>query len=157
MENNNEITNEQLLGTWYLVSLTFKGKDGIEHDYMGKNPQGILQYTKEGIVSVQHFPTDRKKLTTEDWASAGLEEIKEAFLSYQAYHGRYELDLPNKTAYHHVKGSIVPNWHIDKHIEERYFEIKGDNLIITMPPILVMGDEKYFTATWTRKMPDYLK
>lgn len=157
MENNNEITKEQLLGTWYLISLTYKGGDGVEHNYMGSNPKGIIQYTSEGVISTQFMPADRKKFSTEDWANAELEEIKDAFVGYQAYYGKYELDLPNKTVYHHVKGSIFPNWHMDSVTEIRYIAIEGDTLVITMPPILVMGDEKYFTATWTRNIPEYLQ
>lgn len=157
MKKDAKIKKKQLIGVWYLLSLTYKGSDNIEYDYMGDNPQGLLHYTHNGIMSAQFMRGDRKRFSTDDWANAELQEIKEAFVGYQAYYGTYKLSKHENTVHHHVKGSIFPNWHIDASIEIRYIAIEGDNLIITMPPILVMGDEKYFTATWTRNIPEYLQ
>jgi len=41
------------LGTWVLQSFTEISSDGSSVEPMGRNPQGFLLYTKEGIVSAQ--------------------------------------------------------------------------------------------------------
>lgn len=140
---------EQLLGTWRLVSLTYQ-EDGQDYDFMGKNPIGFLVYNADGSMMVQHLSSQRKHLSTNDWTKAPLEEIKEAFISYQAYYGRYEIDIEKKAVLHHIEASLFPNWHLDKVTQIRYFHIDKELLTIFTAPILVLGVERIFKAVWKR-------
>jgi len=140
---------EQLLGTWHLVSLTYQ-EDGQNFDFMGENPKGILTYSPDSTMAAQLMSSQRNKFSTHDWTKAPLEEIKEAFISYQAYYGRYEIDIEKKAVLHHIEASLFPNWHLDKVTQIRYFHIDKELLTIFTAPILVLGVERIFKAVWKR-------
>lgn len=138
------------IGTWDLVSCTYLNDNGQEFDFMGPNPKGILIYTTE-TVAAQFMNAQRKRLSTEDWINAPLPEIKEAYLSYQAYFGRYQIDAEQQKIVHLIDASLFPNWHIDQVEEIRFFILEGNTLTLKTQPIFIDGTERVFVATWTKK------
>ena len=145
----------QLLGTWYLVSVTYPDENGTDINYMGENPSGMLIYNTDGKMAAQFMASGRSRFSTEDWANAPLHEIKEAFVSYQSYFGRYELieydeHTHKGTVLHHVEGSLFPNWHLDGVTETRYFTLGNNMLTIESAPIHVLGRDIVFKLVWKR-------
>lgn len=140
------IANE-IIGTWKLVSWTFKDANGNEVNYFGDNPEGILMYTDSGHMSVQIMRENRLEFKKEGMYDGTPEEIIEAFKSYFAYFGTYVESEPG-TISHTVLGGTFPNWL--GNTEQRYGKIEGDKLILSTPPIETDGQEITFYVTWQK-------
>ena len=76
-----------------------------------------------------------------------MDEIRDAYLSYAAYYGRYEEPIPGELI-HTVEGSLFPNW--VGHQEFRYGKIEGEYLILSTNPIQAKGTQTVFIVTWKK-------
>lgn len=141
---------KELIGTWHLLSCTIIYDDGREEDYWGENPKGVLIYDNEGTVAAQLGKRGRTLFAQNDWSKGTFEELKDAFQTYQAYYGTYELHADEGYVIHHVNGAIFPNW--EGKPEKRFFEIDGNKLHITAPPIEVQGGSFVFKLSWEKRL-----
>lgn len=142
-----ENIKKKLLGAWHLISVTYTGENNEEINYFGDKPTGLIIYNEDGTVAAQFMQGERRSFSTPDWLSAPPDEVKKAFVSYQAYFGNYEI-MNEGEVHHHVKGSIFPNWHNEKVTEIRYFDLQDNILTIKSAPIFVGGRETVFTLVW---------
>jgi hypothetical protein len=138
---------EKIIGTWKLISWTYKNDQGVDVDYFGKNSMGILIYDASGYMNVQIMKGDRQKFSSESINGATAEEALDAFNSYLAYFGKYVEEKPGEMV-HTVEGSLFPNWLGKK--EVRYGRIEGDLLVLSTPPIQAGGVPTVFYITWKR-------
>lgn len=142
-----EYIKEKIIGTWKLVSWKYKGEDNQLFDFFGESPQGILMYGASGYMNAQLMKAERSNFLSESLTDGSLEEVREAYLSYAAYYGKYYENSPGEII-HIVEGSLFPNW--VGHQEIRYGQINGEYLILTTPPIHAKGKEIIFIVTWRR-------
>ena len=136
-----------VIGTWKLVSWTFKNENGEEVNYFGKKPTGILMYTDSGYMSVHIMKENRPKFKSEGMYDGTPEEITEAFKTYFAYFGSFIESEPGVLR-HTVEGGTFPNWL--GNIEERYGKIVGDKLVLSTPPIRTGNRDIVFDIVWQR-------
>jgi hypothetical protein len=142
-----EFIKEKIIGTWKLVSWTYKnGKGEIIH-YFGKDATGILMYDKRGYMNAQLMKAERNLFASASISAGTAPESHEAFHSYLAYYGRYYELNPGEIV-HEVEGSLFPNWVGNKQI--RYGKVQGDLLILNTPPVPALGTDIVFTVTWLR-------
>lgn len=139
--------SKEVLGTWKLVSWTYKNEKGEEINYFGENPTGILMYTESGYMSVHIMKDNRKKFENDGMYDGKPEEIIDAFKTYFAYFGRFEEKKPGVLK-HTVEGGTFPNWL--GNIEERYGEIRGNKMILSTPPIKTGDHDIIFNVVWER-------
>lgn len=142
-----ESIKDKIVGTWKLVSWKYTGDDNQLLDFFGENPQGILTYDTSGYMNAQLMKAGRSNFASESLTGGTSEEIRDAYLSYAAYYGKYYENTPGEII-HIVEGSLFPNW--IGHQETRYGKIKGEFLILKTPPIQAQGKEIVFTVTWKR-------
>ena len=76
------------------------------------------------------------------------EEIKAALEGYATYFGKYTVDEKNKTVTHHIEGCTFPNWVGVG--QTRFFEFKGNQLILRTPPLLIRGGQALVEIIWKR-------
>lgn len=138
---------KQVIGTWKLVSWTYKNENGEVIDYFGKTPKGILMYTDSGYMSVHIMKSDRKRFKSEGMYDGTPEEIVDAFTTYFAYFGKFIEKEPG-VLQHTVEGGTFPNWL--GNIEERYGEIEGNRMILSTPPIRTGEHDIVFNIVWER-------
>lgn len=113
-------------------SLDMKSLEGeVFHPY-GEAPQGMLIYDASGYMSVVLMRPGRPKFLGGDPLSGTAEELKEAFEGFDAYSGRYEVDLEKGIVTHHLEACRFPNWEGTDQV--RYFELSGDRLVLSTPP-----------------------
>jgi Lipocalin-like domain len=138
--------NEQLLGTWRLVSFTARvAETGEIVDTFGKAPYGYLNYSPDGRMLVLMVREDRPKVG--DLAQMTDAERLTLFKSMVAYGGTFELD--GDRIIHYVDISWNENWTGTTQV--RRFRIEGTRLILTQDP-QVGPDGRRTTAvlTWER-------
>jgi lipocalin-like protein len=123
------VGNEDLYGTWRLLSRTVHGAaTGEMGDSLGKAPHGFLSYARDGRMFAiltkdgRPMPTDMAKLTAGDRA--------ELFSTMIAYAGTYTFD--GKTVTHHVDISWNENWTGTNQV--RNVRLEGGKLYITTNP-----------------------
>jgi len=140
--------NEELYGTWRLVSYTRTFlATGETSDLMGKSPRGFINYGRDGRVLVLIVSDKRPKPS--DPAKITDQERVELHKTMTAYGGTYTYD--GKTVTHHVDISWNEYWTGTDAVRDVKFD--GNKLILTTRPSPTMiqdGKPITSTLTWER-------
>lgn len=136
----------QLVGRWKLVSLDAVRPSGEVIREWGQNPTGYLNYDATGFVSVQFMRDSRRATQTRELTP---DERREAFESYYAYYGKFDVDEQEGSVTHHVQGSLRP-YEVGADLK-RFFKLSGDRLDLSTPPQqLESGERRVYRLTWER-------
>ena len=81
----------QLVGTWTLVSMYIEGPDGSRFDPFGTDPTGILIIDRSGRISVQFIDSDLPKFASNDRLEGTSEENKAVQHGILCYFGTYSV------------------------------------------------------------------
>ena len=139
---------DTLIGAWKLVSSEFRRSDGSVIYPYGRDAIGIISYDAAGNVTVQIMRADRPVFASGDLYGGTPEEIKAAFEGIISYFGRYEVDRAKGAVTHHIVGSSFPNWIGGDQV--RFFELSGERLTLSTPPILAGGSTLTALLIWER-------
>ncbi len=141
-----EFIGERIIGTWKLVSWTYRDLSGNVVNFFGENPEGILMYDNKGYMNAQLMKLPRNKLNTPRLFEGTDEEVAEAYRSYAAYWGRYRETAPGEFT-HYVEGSLLPDWTGTE--EVRYARIQGEFLTLSAP-VTVNGHRITVEVRWRK-------
>jgi hypothetical protein len=144
-------SNERLVGTWKLVSAssaTASGERG-EPPY-GINPVGFLTYSEDGRVTALISYGGRKPLSIGGKPPALIEEQSEAFKTFLAYAGRYNLN--GDKVIHFIEISSIQNY-VNKELV-RSVTFQGDRIVLVTPPTMVNGKVQTMELVWERLEED---
>lgn len=145
-EGSAQRTKSPVVGAWKLLSIEDRKSNGEVIQWMGAKPTGLIIYDSSGYMSVQ-FMRDPRPVFTSAYSRATAEEVKNAYEGYFAYFGTYRVDESRRVIIHHLQGSLRPQ---EVGIEyDRYFEIDGDLLILTMA-VPGKDTQRKRTLVWTR-------
>ena len=139
---------EQLIGSWDLVSLENRATTGEIFQPLGEHPVGRFTYTADGKMSAQLMRGDRVVFKTTELYSGTAAEKATAYDSYVAYYGSFEVDPALHKLTHHVAASLFPNWTGGEQI--RFYELHGDELILSTKPFQARGKEVTAHVVWRR-------
>jgi Lipocalin-like domain len=101
---------DQLVGTWKLVSIYIEGPDGSRFDPFGANPTGILIMDGNGRISVQFIGSDLPKFASNDRLEGTPEENKAVVQRILSYFGTYSVGDADHSLNIHIESSTFPNW-----------------------------------------------
>ncbi len=145
--NSAKAGNEELYGTWRLVSLTRQViATGETSDLLGKAPQGFINYGPDGRVLVIIVAEKRPKPTVIEKMTD--QERVELFKTMLAYGGTYKYD--GKTVTHQIDISWNENWTGTSQV--RNVKLEGRRLILSTNPAPNALDGKVGISvlTWER-------
>lgn len=128
---------QQLVGTWFLVSDVATRADGTPFEPFGDNPKGILMFDRMGHFSIQYSGDARRKVASHDRLKGTPEEDKANAKGTQAYYGTYSVDATGRTLTFHVERNSFPNW--DNTDLKRTITLAGDELKWSIPRISTGG------------------
>jgi hypothetical protein len=137
-----------LVGTWRLVSFESRVASGEVRYPLGRAPVGQLQYDAVGFMSAQLMDPGRPQVVSGDLTRGSDAEVRAAISGYIAYYGTYTVDPARGIITHHVQGALLPNWVGGD--QARRFQLDGDRLTITTPPIRVGGEDSTTVLVWDR-------
>jgi hypothetical protein len=137
-----------LIGVWSLVSDVARSSTGQQVFPLGEDPTGQLIYSPTGHVAVTMARRGRPRFASPDTLAGTDEEIKEAFMGFEAYAGTYDVDLEAGTVTHHIQVSKYPNSEDTSQL--RHFKLSEGILELVTPPILGHGQEWVLTLSWRR-------
>ena len=139
--------DEQLYGTWRLISFTAKVvATGETTDLFGKSPHGFLNYGRDGRMLALIVNSKRPKPASQTGMTD--QDRLELFNSTLAYGGTYTYD--GKTVKHDVDISWNEMWTGTTQV--RQVEFDGNRLILSTAPTPSVVDGRPVTAvlTWER-------
>ncbi len=140
------MSEDQLVGTWRLLSFEAQNEAGCITFPFGEDAVGFITYTSDGYMSVQFGRADRARLSVADWAGAPSPEIADAARGYIAYCGRYE--VRGGDVVHHVDSSLMPNWIGGDQV--RQIAHGGDTITLSTPSLVFDGQQVVATLVWRR-------
>ena len=140
---------DKFIGAWRLVSADFHADDGApaESPY-GSEPEGLLIYDAQGMMSAQLAQKGRKPFAIADRMAGTPDEIKAAFEGYQAYYGRYKIDEREHVVTHTVTQALLPNWIGTE--QRRHYRFKDGKLILRTPPMLIGAKRVTGELVWEK-------
>ena len=137
-----------IVGTWRLVSFESRDEAGRITLAMGSDPIGQLVYDAGDNVSVHLMAVHRKPFVSGDRLSGSDQEVRVAFEGYHAYFGRYSVDERAHSVTHYIEGASFPNLIGSNQV--RKFEVVGDRLTLSTPPIRVGARFVTSVLVWER-------
>ena len=145
-----EPAKDQLAGAWRIISVeSIRQATGEKiYSWMGSRPTGMIVYLPNGYMTVQLMRDPPAKFASETYEGATLEEMKDAFLAYYAYYGKYTIDDEKGMVIHRVESSLYPEEHGITY--KRLFRIDGDRLYLTTAPFIEGGEERVNRLVWER-------
>lgn len=139
---------EWLGGTWQLIAWRRIGADGTIDYPLGQDARGQLIYTSNGRMAVQITGANRPVLATDDPLGGEVAARAEAYSTYLAYFGTYE--VRSETVVHQINASLFPNWSDEEQV--RPFAHDHDELVLRTPPMRVGdGTTVVNELVWTRE------
>lgn len=137
-----------LVGAWRLKAFQIESSDGEISYPFGDNAQGLLLYSRCGIMSAQIMGLDRPLFASDDQQNGTVEEMESSFKNCISYFGTYELHDDEGYVIHHVENSLFPNW--NQLPQKRFFELEGDSLRISTPPVNWDSKQQVAVLVWER-------
>jgi len=136
------VTGRWELAEWHTVDQT----GAVTAHPFGVHAAGTLTYTPAGFMAGQLAAEHRTPLATVDPLGGSAAERADAYSTYVAYYGRYE--IRGDTIVHQVQSSLFPNWVGDAQL--RYATLADDVLILRTPSLEVAGSTTISELRWTR-------
>jgi len=118
-----------LIGTWKFISIEGINSMGQTFLPYGNEPYGRLMYDAKGNMCILLMKPERPKFKSNDMAISTCEEVRAAFMSFDAYCGTYQIDIAKGTVTHQIEGARFPNWENSKQI--RNYSVRGDSLFLS--------------------------
>jgi hypothetical protein len=142
------MTHSHLIGTWRLEACYFAASSGARQFPFGEEPDGLLIYQPNGWMSVQICAGDRPEFDAGYQLGGTDAEVRAAFEGYNAYYGRYEVDVVAGLIVHRAVGNLYPNGIGTE--RRRFYNLADDQLILTTPPMRLDSAETIGTIIWQR-------
>jgi hypothetical protein len=130
---------QQLVGSWKLVSYEDRPPKGPALFPYGSEPKGLLTYDASGHMAIQVMKRPHPKVASGDDERVTPEEKQALFDAYIAYFGTYRVDAAKGVVVHRVEGDLYDVF-IGRD-EVRPFQLLGDRLVLT--PRWTMGGQQW--------------
>lgn len=137
------MSTAKLVGSWKLISVSSKKRDGRTDSPYGLTPSGVLTYSDDGRMSALISFDGRKPLP---FGGGTSEDQAEAFRTFLGYAGSYKLD--GDRVIHRVEVSSIQSL-VDKDLI-RTVKFDADRIVLTTPPTPIQGETQIVDLTWQR-------
>jgi hypothetical protein len=117
---------EQLIGTWALVSVDNIYPDSSRVRPYGNNPQGMLIFDVNGNYAIQILKVVRPKIVSGDKNKCTPEENAMIVQGSNSHFGKYSVDEPGKTITFNIAHASFPNWEGTE--QKRTYTYTGDEI-----------------------------
>ena len=135
-----------IVGTWKLHTVVHQTMKGKKSYPMGKNPSGLLVYTPRGHMSVTIAAEKRKKFRKPYIDGGTMKQKADAIASFVSYAGKYHVE--GHEIVHKIQICLFPDW-VGGEVR-RFMQMKGNTLVLTVPPFVQKGKEHIAQLVWKR-------
>jgi hypothetical protein len=124
--------DEQLVGTWTVISWEQRKADGTIIRRYGENPAGIAIFDSRGHYIISVMRSDRPNYASGALWQGTAAEDKATADGTMTYFGTYSIDEADGSIAIRIEGSSFPNWNGTD--QKRFVAIAGDRLTLTVRP-----------------------
>jgi hypothetical protein len=144
----NNLPNQQLAGTWTLVSVINIYPDGSKIYPYGEAPKGMLIFDKTGNYAIQILKAARDKIASGDKNKCTPEENAMLVQGSNSHFGRYTMDETEHTVTFAVENAFYPNW--EGTVQKRSYKFSGDTLSYVVTHTTQGGGSVIAEVAWRR-------
>jgi hypothetical protein len=137
---------EQLVGSYRLLSFEHYSDDGEIGRPFGEHPRGFILYTPQHYMSAILMRADRPNFDAGDILGGNDGEKAAAFASSSAYAGRWE--IVGTQIIHHLEATTYPNWTDTD--QPRDFELTDTHFTLFPPKMIMEGKVRHGRVHWER-------
>lgn len=101
---------QQLIGTWTLVSIYNIYPDGTKVSPYGENPQGMLMFDAKGNYTLQILKAIRPKVISGNKNKCTPEEYAVLVQGSNSHFGKYAVDDVSHIITFNIEHASFPNW-----------------------------------------------
>jgi hypothetical protein len=145
---NNKPLQQQLVGTWLLVSVDNIYPDSSRVHPYGVNPQGMLMFDDKGNYTTQILKDVRPKVASGDKNKCTPEEYAALVQGSNSHFGKYEIDEKNKTITFKIQHASFPNWEGTE--QKRSYTYSGTGLKYIVTQTTQGGQSVIAEVAWQR-------
>jgi hypothetical protein len=132
MASRQQSLEDQLVGTWALVSWEQTKADGSKVRRYGTKPTGIAFFDAGGRYIITVMRSDRANYAGNAPWEGTDEENRTTARGTITYFGTYAVTEADSSIAIHIEGSSFPNWNGAR--QRRVVAITGDQLTLTVRP-----------------------
>jgi hypothetical protein len=139
---------EQLIGTWMLVSVDNIYPDSSRVSPYGDNPQGMLIFDTKGNYALQILKAVRPKIVSGDKNKCTPEENVMMVQGSNSHFGKYTVDEAGKTITFNIAHASFPNW--EGTIQKRSYTYTGNEIKYVVTHTTQGGQAVIAEVAWRR-------
>ncbi|MBK6634880.1 MAG: lipocalin-like domain-containing protein [Chitinophagaceae bacterium] len=147
-QKSKKALQEQLIGTWTLVSVDNIYPDSSRVYPYGKNPQGMLIFDPKGNYAIQILKTIRSKIVSGDKNNCTPEENAMIVQGSNSHFGKYSADEVNKTITFNISHASFPNW--EGTVQKRSYTYNGNEIKYVVTHTTQGGQAVIAEVSWKR-------
>ncbi|THU38293.1 lipocalin-like domain-containing protein [Niastella caeni] len=139
---------QQLIGTWTLLSVDNIYADGSRVHPYGENPQGLLIFDEKGNYAIQILKAVRPKIASGDKNKCTPEESAALVQGSNSHFGKYEVDEKGSSITFNIEHAFYPNWEGTR--QKRIYTYTGDEIKYVVTHTTQGGQEVIAEVAWRR-------
>lgn len=139
---------EQLIGTWTLVSVDNIYPDSSRVHPYGDNPQGMLIFDADGNYAIQILKAIRPKIISGDKNKCTPEENAMMVQGSNSHFGKYIVDEINKIIAFNITHASFPNW--EGTVQKRSYIYTGNEIKYVVTHTTQGGQAVVAEVAWKR-------
>lgn len=139
---------EQLRGTWTLVSVDNIYPDSSRVHPYGEAPAGMLLFDAQGNYAIQILRAIRPKIVSGDKNKCTPEENAMMVQGSNSHFGKYHADETNKTITFHIAHASFPNW--EGTVQTRSYTYTGNEIKYVVTHTTQGGQSVIAEVAWKR-------
>ncbi len=139
---------EQLTGTWTLVSVDNIYPDSSRVHPYGDNPQGMLIFDAKGNYTIQILKAVRPKVASGDKNKCTPEENALLVQGSNSHFGNYSVDETSNTITFNIAHAFYPNWEGTE--QKRLYTFTGNEIKYVVTHTTQGGQSVIAEVAWRR-------
>lgn len=143
------VSENELIGTWSLVSITNIYQDGTRVQPYGNNPDGILIFDKKGNYTIQILRAQRPLIATGNKNTSTPDENAALVQGYNGHYGTYTVEANNKIIVFRITHAFFPNW--EHKIQKRTYSYKNNEIKYIVTNTTQGGQSVVAEVVWRRR------
>ncbi len=139
---------QQLIGTWTLVSVDNIYPDSSRVHPYGQEPQGMLMFDEKKNYTIQILKAVRPQVASGDKNKCTPEENAALMQGSNSHFGHYSLDEAGKTITFKIGHASFPNWEGTE--QKRSYTFAGNNLKYVVTQTTQGGQSVIAEVVWRK-------
>ncbi len=139
---------QELTGTWSLLSVANIYPDSSRVYPYGENPQGILIFDHKGNYAIQILRAVRPKIASGDKNKCTPEENAALVQGSNSHFGKYKVDEQAATITFFIEHAFYPNW--EGTVQKRVYTYTGNEIKYVVTHTTQGGQEVIAEVAWRR-------